>query len=187
MHPAPLSLIKQMREQHARRSSSYASAPMWRGTALATNFDGQEEAFSIGLDGYVWSYAIYADSGRTGRLISTGLSANTFATGKLPNGHTLVISADGTTVQYVVESDSPGQRWALPCPVTFQADHTRVVGIDKLFTQTLGDHLFVGILARHSGVDGQDLHQFWEAIWTGDGLIFTHSPLKFQRQKTSLS
>ena len=183
MHPAPLSLVKQMKEQHARRSTPYPSTPMWRGTALATNADGQEEAYSIALDGYIWSYAVHSDSGRTGRLISTGLRASTFATGKLNNGHTVVIAADGALVQYVVESGNPGQRWSLPCPASFPATQNSEAGIDKIFTQTLGHHLFVGVLTRHPCADGEDRHQFWESIWTGGGLVFSHSPLKIERER----
>lgn len=180
MHPAPLSLVTQMKEQHARRSTPYPSAPMWRGTALATNAKGQEEAYSIGLDGYIWSYAIHSDSGRTGRLFSTGLRANTFATGKLHDGQTVVIAADGALVHYVVETGNLEQRWSLPCPVSFPATPTSVASVEKIFTQTLGHHLFVGVLTRHACQDGDDRYQFWESIWTAGGLVLSHSPLKIE-------
>ena len=183
MHPAPLSLVTQMKEQHARRSTPYPATPMWRGTSLATNADGQEEAFSIGLDGYIWSYAIHSDSGRTGRLISTGLRASTFATGKLHNGLTVVIGADDGLVQYVVETGKPEQRWSIPTPATFSTSSSSVENVDKIFTQTLGHHLFVGLLASHDSGDSDDRYQFWESIWTGGGLVFTHSPLKIERER----
>ena len=187
MHPAPLSLITLMKEQHARRATPYPSAPMWRGTALATNAEGQEEAYSIGLDGYVWSYAIHSDSGRTGRLISTGLRANTFATGKLHNGRTVVIAADGAMVHYVVETGSPDQRWSVPCMVKFSPNQTgqpAVASVDKIFTQTLGHHLFVGVLTLHGGDDSDgDRYQFWETLWTEGGLVFRQSLLKIERER----
>ncbi|MBC7609039.1 MAG: hypothetical protein H7228_05600 [Polaromonas sp.] len=187
MHPAPLSLVTKMKEQHANEqhaglSTPYPSAPMWRGTSLATNAGGQEEAFSIGLDGYIWSYAIRSDSGRTGRLISTGLRAETFATGRAHDGRSLVIAADGACVHYVIETGNPDQRWSLPCPATFSAGHADVAAIDKIFTQTLCGHLFVGVLTRHSGSHGEDLYQFWESIWSAKGLVFSHSPLKIEHE-----
>ncbi len=183
MHPAPLSLVTQMKEQHASRSTPYPSAPMWRGTALATNAHGQEEAYSIGLDGYIWTYAVNSDSGRTGRLISTGLRASTFATGKLHNGHTVVIAAEGALLHYVVDTGNPEQRWSLPCPVTFSPAQAPTADVDKIFTQTLGHHLFVGLLTRHDCPDGEEKYQFWESIWSGCGLVFSLSHLKIERER----
>ena len=156
---------------------------MWRGTALATSADGREEAYSIGLDGYIWSYAVNSDSGRTGRLISTGLRATTFAIGTLHNGHTLVIAADGARVRYVVETGKPGQRWTFPCPVTFAAPLMSMVRVDKIFTQTLGHSLFVGVLTRHRATDREDDCQFWESIWAAGGLVFRQSHLQIERER----
>ena len=183
MFPAPLCVVTEMGGPHARRSRPPSAAPMWRGTALATSEDGREEAYSIGLDGYIWSYGVNSDSGRTGRLISTGLRATTFAIGTLHNGHTLVIAADGALVHYVVETGKPGQRWSLACPVTFAAPLMRTVSVDKIFTQTLGHSLFVGVLTRHRGIDDEDGCQFWESIWTREGLVFRQSHLQIERER----
>lgn len=35
-----------------------AGLPMWRGTVLACNAKACEDAYAIGVDGYVWTYRI---------------------------------------------------------------------------------------------------------------------------------
>ena len=157
--------------------------PMWKDTTVTTNGDGQEDAYSIAPDGFVWSYTVDSEFGRTGRLITTGLRASAFALGKSPDGHTIVIAADGVCVHFVVETGDPKQRWSTPRAVSFPAVQQKVVAVEKIFTQVLIGNLFVGVLARHHGAKGKDFYQFWEAIWAGGDMVFSHSPLKIEHQK----
>lgn len=153
---------------------------MWKGTSVITNALGQDEAYSIAPDGFIWSYTIDAELGRTGRLMSTGLKASTFALGKSGDGLTLVIAADGAKVQYVVESGNPNQRWSTPTAVTFPAAFKNAVSIDTIFTQTLAGNLFVGVLARHTSAECHKLYQFWECVWARGSFVFCNSPVNLE-------
>ena len=169
--------------QHMSRFTRISVVPMWKDTTVATNGDGQEEAYSIAPDGFVWSYTIDAERGRTGRLITTGLRANTFALGKSPDGRNIVIAGDGAMVRFVVETGDPKQRWSAPRAVSFPPAQQKVAVVEKLFIQILAGNLFVRVLSRHPSAIGEEAYQFWEGIWTGTNLVFSHSPLKIEHQK----
>ena len=157
--------------------------PMWKDTTVTTNADGQEEAYSIAPDGFIWSYTVDSECGRTGRLITTGLRANTFALGKSPDGRNIVIAADGALMHFAVETGDPKQRWSTPRSASFPVVQQKVAAVEKLFTQVLAGNLFVGVLARHRGANGEDLYQFWEAIWAGADMVSSHSPLEIEHQR----
>lgn len=156
---------------------------MWKDTTVTTNANGQEEAYSIAPDGCIWSYIVNLEFGRSGRLITTGLRASAFALGTSPDGRNIVIAADGARVQFVVETGDPNRRWSTPHCVSFPLAHHKVLAVEKLFTQVLAGNLFVGLLTSHRDAAGQHLYQFWEAIWAGSDMVFSHSPLEIERQK----
>lgn len=183
MQTATLPLTTLSKIQQTNRFTRTSVEPMWKDTTLTTNADGQEEAYSIAPDGFIWSYTVDSEFGRTGRLITTGLRASAFAMGKSPDGRNIVIAVDSTLVQFVVETGDPKQRWSTPQSVSFPAAQQNFVTVEKLFTQVLAGNLFVGMLTRHSGPKGESLYQFWEAIWAGTGMVFSHSPLKMERQR----
>jgi hypothetical protein len=168
--------------QPTSRFTKTSVEPMWKDTTITTNAGGQEEAYSIAPDGFIWSYTVDSEFGRTGRLITTGLRASAFAIGKSQDGKNIVIAADGAVVQFAVETGDPKQRWSTPQPVSFPATTKKVVAVEKLFTQLLAGNLFVGVLARHTGANGEDQYQFWEAVWAGSDMVFSHSPLRIERQ-----
>ena len=184
MQTATLPLAALSNIQQTSRFTQPSVEPMWKDTTVTTNADGQEDAYSIAPDGFVWSYTVDSESGRTGRLITTGLRASAFALGKSPDGHNIVIAADGVYVHFVVETGDPKQRWSTPRSVSFPAAQQKVVAVEKLFTQVLVGNLFVGVLARHHGTKGKDFYQFWEAIWAGGDMVFSHSPLKIAHPKS---
>ena len=184
MQTATLPMSAPSKIQQTSRFTRTSVEPMWKDTVVTTNADGQEEAYSIAPDGFVWSYTVDSEFGRTGRLITTGLRADAFALGKSPDGYNIVIAADGALVQFAVETGDPKQRWSTPRSVSFPAAQHKVVAVEKLFTQVLAGKLFVGVLARHRSEKGEDFYQFWEAIWAGADMVFSHSPLRIERQKS---
>lgn len=184
MQTATLPLAAPSKIQQTSLFTRTSVEPMWKDTTVTTNSDGQEDAYSIAPDGFVWSYTVDSEFGRTGRLITTGLRASAFALGKSPDGHNIVIAADGACVHFVVETGNPKQRWSTPRSVSFSAAQQKVVAVEKIFTQVLVGNLFVGVLARHHGAKGDDFYQFWEAIWAGGDMVFSHSPLKIVHPKS---
>ena len=183
MQTSPLPLAATPKSQQTDLFARTSVVPMWKDTLVTINADGQEEAYSIAPDGFVWSYTVDSEFGRTGRLVTTGLRASAFAHGKSSDGHIIVIAADGALVHFVVETGNPKRRWSTPQVVSFSATRQTVVAVEKLFTQVLAGNLFVGVLARHSDAKGEHVHQFWEAIWAGGEMVFSHSPLQIQHQK----
>ena len=165
--------------QTSMRGVGEAAGPtMWKNTVVWTDAQGREEAFSIGPDGYVWSYYRNAQGASAGRLISTGLLATSFALGRTELDRLVVIAADGTTVRHVMETGDGGAvRWTGPRQATF-AGLRDAVSVDKVLAQSIGTSLFVGVLTRHIGAVGQDCFQLWDSVWAGDSLVFCHSPVK---------
>ncbi|TWO68241.1 hypothetical protein FN976_23500 [Caenimonas sedimenti] len=151
------------------------AAVMWRQTVLIEAPDGRDESFSIGPDGYVWSYQIPSLGQGAGRLISTGLRARVFAVGRARAGM-VVIAANEEGVQWVSESAGGGQRWCAPTAIDAPglAAGTRIVRI-----ATLGDegHLFVGFLLRHVDATGQAHTRIMDGLWSDDALLMRNEPL----------
>lgn len=158
-----------------QQPAPYGKASLWRETVMANLLGGQQEAFSIGPDGYVWSYTVNAEDGRTGRLMSTGLAANTFTLGRSGDGLAVVIAAEGSTLRYVAETGSSSPRWSAPCVTSFPGEHD-ALAIEQILVQTLNGNLFLGLLTRHRAPNGTDCYRFWDAVWAGGGFVFCHKP-----------
>ena len=184
MQTATLPMTAPSKIQQTSRFTRTSVEPMWKDTTVTTNADGQEEAYSIAPDGFIWSYTVDSEFGRTGRLIATGLRADTFALGKSAGGHNIVIAAVGADVHFVTETRDPKQRWSVPRKVSFPAAQKNIESVEKIFSQNLAGNLFVGVLTRHSKLEKEGHYQFWEAIWAGEGMVFSHSPLRIERQSS---
>ena len=65
--------------QQTSRFTQTSVMEMWKDTTVTTNADGEEEAYSIAPDGFIWSYTVDSKRGRTGRLCTTKLRASDFA------------------------------------------------------------------------------------------------------------
>ena len=65
--------------QQTSRFTQTSVMEMWKDTTVTTNADGEEEAYSIAPDGFIWSYTLDSKRGRTGRLFTTKLRASDFA------------------------------------------------------------------------------------------------------------
>ena len=70
----------------------------------------------------------------------------------------------------------------MPRKVSFPAAQKNIESVVKIFSQNLAGNLFVGVLTRHSTFEKEDTYQFWEAIWAGEGMVFSHSPLRIEHQ-----
>ena len=182
MHTATLPMKAPLKIQQTSRFTRTSVKPMWKDTTLTTNANGHEEAYSIAPDGFVWSYTVDSELGRTGRLNATGLRADTFAIGKSAKGHNIVIAATGADVHFVTETRDPQQRWSASRKMNFPAAQKNIEGIDKILLQNLEGNLFVGVLNRHSIFEREDRYQFWGVIWVDEGMVFSLSPLEIEHQ-----
>lgn len=150
---------------------------MWKHTMVRTDHKGREEAFSIGPDGYVWSYFRNAEGPGAGRLMSTGLLATQFVLAETETGRAVVVAADGTNLRHVMEDESYGGRWTPP-QETRCSGLRHAVAVEKLMVQTIGNTLFLAVLTRNLDDMGEDRFQLWEAVWAGDSPVFCHSAVR---------
>ncbi len=153
--------------------------PLWKNTVLVNNSKGKQESFSIGSDGFIWSYDTGNAIKRAGRLVSTGLQGTSFAVGMAGNGVLVVVATDGLALRYTVESDdakATGARWTAPriAALTTGLD---ALCLEKVFTKTEDGNLFVGVTACYTDAKGQLLRQFWHGVWAGKELICGHHPM----------
>jgi hypothetical protein len=152
---------------------------MWRSTMLVEQPDGREESFSIGPDGYVWSFE-GGPGHAASRLTSTGLQARTFAVGRSGEGALVVVAAGDSGVHSVHETGSSGtasQRWSAPRPVTLP----RLAGdgvIEQIVTQTREGNLFVGFVICQHDASGTTRLRMLDAVWAAGTLVIRHEPIR---------
>lgn len=152
------------------RQPAASGLPMWKGTVLSVNATGREEAYSIGLDGYVWTYQIDAATGRTGRLLCTWLKASTFALAKSSAGRKLLVGGDDGSLYYVQEVGNASIWWTRPVQVVLPLAMTSANGIEKIATRWQEGTLYVAVDTRHVGLSGETLLQTWESAWDCNGM-----------------
>ena len=158
---------------------------MWKDTVLSVNASGREEAYSIGLDGYVWTYQIDTATGRTGRLLCTWLKASSFAMAKSSSGRKLLIGGDDGSLHYVQEVGSSSIWWTRPVPVVLPVAMTSSYGIKKVMARWQEGTLYVAVYTRHVGLGGETLSQTWESAWDCNGM--TVEPSRWILVSTAVS
>jgi hypothetical protein len=158
-----------------------ASAPprtnaLWTATTVLRRGPNHQEAYAIGPDGFVWSHETGSEGQATGRLISTGLKAHSFAPSQLPNQRALVIGVLGNSASYVMETGTAAPRWSPPAPLKC-VGLRKATAITEVHTLEHDGKLLIGLLARHRRLFRPDSYQFWVGAWTGDQVEFRRSPV----------
>lgn len=111
----------------------------WQQTVVMRNTQNQEEAFSIGPDGCVWSFIAGTDAS-TQRLENLGLEADFLTVGRNSAGTLVVIAAKGLQTTYRTEIAQtsmvpPAERWSVARSIhlpTIQG----ATGVRRLYTQS---------------------------------------------------
>ena len=158
---------------------------MWKGTVLSANASGREEAYSIGLDGYVWTYQIDTATGRTGRLLCTWLKASSFALATSSSGRKLLIGGDDGSLHYVQEVGSASIWWTRPVRVVLPVAMTSAYGIEKVMARWQEGTLYVAVYTRHLGLHSETLLQTWESAWDCSGM--TVQPSRWMLASTAVT
>lgn len=153
--------------------------PIWKDTVIAINARGNEESFSIGPDGFVWSYEIGNDKRKAGRLVSTGLQATSFAVSSAANGSLVVVAVDGLALRTTLENKrGADHRWAAPKLASIPMGPDALY-LDKVFTKNEDGNLFVGVTVCYTNAQGQMMRKFWHGVWAGRELICGHHPMHY--------
>ena len=158
---------------------------MWKGTVLSVNASGREEAYSIGLDGYVWTYQVDTATGRKGRLLCTWLKASSFALTQSSSGRKLLIGGDEGRLYYVQEVGTASIWWTRPVPVVLPVAMTTAEGTEKVTARWLEGTLYVVVDTRHLGLSGETLVQTWESAWDCSGMAV--QPSRWMLVSTAVS
>jgi hypothetical protein len=153
-----------------------SASRLWCGLTVSRNAQGQDEAFAIGPDGYVWSYLTSPAGHTTGRLISTGLQAHSFALAKLARHRKLLIGAQGASLSWVVETGEAQPRWHEPVSVSFEGLQS-AQSISQVHALERDDEILVGVLAHYALGAKRNIAKFWVGKWTGDNLYFMDNPV----------
>jgi hypothetical protein len=154
--------------------------PMWKGTVLARNAKGYEDAYAIGLDGYVWTYRIDGVTGQTGRLMCTWLKAHTFALASSSSGRALLVGGRNCTLSYVQELGDSNIWWTRPVTVDLPAGMSQCLRIENIRARSANGTLYVVVDTRHAGTGGECLVQTWESVWDCQGMNVQPSPWRLR-------
>jgi hypothetical protein len=136
----------------------------WQQTAVMRNAQQQEEAFSIGPDGRVWSFiADHGDSRLDAcgqRLESLGMEADFLTVGRNVAGALVVIAAKGLHTRYRTEmpltaldiARGLGRRWS-PAQSIHLPTIQGAIGVRRMYTQSDFNGMRVAIVVdtEHPG------------------------------------
>lgn len=101
-------------ESRSDQPTDANETPHFRQTMVVTNRQGREEAFTIGPDGFVWSFfpdAVNASGFADYKFVSLGMPADLLTLARDAFGCLVVIAVKGLRIRYRVEQVLPdGQR-----------------------------------------------------------------------------
>ena len=155
---------------------------LWKDTTVIANAQGERESFSIGADGFVWSYKLASANHKAGKLHSTGVQATSFTVGIAGNGRLVIVAVDGLALRTSVENDPSllsGKRWSTP-KLTKLSLCGDALCLEKVFSKTEDGNLFIGATVCSVGENGQMTRQFWHGVWAGSTLICGHHVMPHQ-------
>ena len=147
---------------------------------LARNTKGYDDAYAIGLDGYVWTYRIDDATGKTGRLMCTWLKAHTFALASSPSGRALLVGGRSRTLSYVQELGDSNIWWTRPVNIELSAGMSQCLRIENIRASRADGTLYVVVDTCHAGTNGECLIQTWESVWDCQGMNVQPSPWRLK-------
>jgi hypothetical protein len=163
-------------QQSARPADGGGS--LWRKTMVLSNAQGQDEAFSIGPDGYVWHYVMGQGRVGAGRLLSTGLAANVFTAAALPDGRRLLMGAQGLEVSCCAEQPRElGGGWATPQRASLRLD-PRTEAIERVSVRPMTTRIWLEVVTTRAGADGASVRELWQGAWRDERAVFASQPIR---------
>jgi hypothetical protein len=144
---------------------------MWRRTVVMEGALGQDEAFSIGPDGMVWSFFPQPESEGGYRLKNLHMPAEQLAAGRNGAGRLVVFAADGMVLRYRVETTDPLARWTPPRRVLLPAIRG-AQRIQSVSCETIAKLMLVGVVMRLEGHGAPHDTGMAVSVWEHDGPVF---------------
>ncbi|ARV17689.1 hypothetical protein AEP_00730 [Curvibacter sp. AEP1-3] len=153
---------------------------LWKQTTVLRNAQGEEEAISVGPDGYVWSFI--ADSGDSRfdasgqRLENLGMPADFVTVGRNAAGALVVIAAKGLHLQYRTETpltaldiaDGLSHRWTPAKPVQLPVI-AGAVGVRRLYTQNDFSGMRIALIVDTETAEHGSSYVMACSQWTENG------------------
>ncbi len=145
---------------------------MWRKTVVVEGSSGQDEAFSIGPDGMVWSFLALPDNFGDYQLKNLRMPADHFAVGRDGAGRLVVFAAQGMVLRYRCETDSLQQRRWTPArrvllPPVRGAQHIKAVSCE-----TIAKLMLVGVVFAVKNPEQAATTGMAVSVWEQDGPVF---------------
>ena len=121
---------------------------------LACNAKACEDAYAIGVDGYVWTYRIDGVTWEKGQLMCTWLKADTFALASSSSGRALPVGGCDCSVSYVQELGESNIWWTRPVTVNLPESMSKCVRLENVRVRSANGALCVVVDSRHAGTGG---------------------------------
>ena len=179
LHPSAANRTGILPAKELQKQPGTKEAPLWRQTIVVRNRQGREEAFTVGPDGYVWSFfpdAANAPGFDGYRLVSMGMPADLLTVGHDAHGSLVVIAVKGLRIRYRVEQalpegSKPGAstiRWSAieyaPLPSI-----TGAVSVQRVYTQEDFGGLRVAAIVDVENSDNGSAYAMAYCQWKEEG------------------
>lgn len=163
--------VPQPASAEIHKPSLYEASSMWSRTVVIEGAKGQDEAFSIGPDGMVWSFSPQPDTEGGYKLKNLQLPAEQLAVGRNGAGRLVVFASDGMVLRYRVESVEGDSRWTPSRRVLLPAVRG-AQRIQSLSCETISKLMLVGVVMQLQNQDGNQATGMAVSVWEHDGPVF---------------
>jgi hypothetical protein len=151
--------------------SLHGANSMWRRTVVIEGALGQDEAFSIGPDGMVWSFFPQPEVEGGYRLKNLHMPAEQLAVGRNGAGRLVVFASEGMVLRYRVETVGGDSRWTPSRRVLLPAVRGSQC-IQSISCETIAKLMLVGaVIKLHNDGRQQDTGMA-VSVWEHDGPVF---------------
>lgn len=149
-------------------------------TVAVANALGDVELLTRGTDQTITNFYPDPSSDTAYSSAATGLSGSVMAAGRNAAGQLVIFAAQGLILNYVVEINTPTQRWSAPMPLTVPLP-TGAKTITAIVVSNMAKDLYVGVLVGFTSAYGAQ-NAFSYALWSTAPTALTRTTLNISTQ-----
>lgn len=154
-----------------QKASLHDANSMWSRTVVIEGAMGQDEAFSIGPDGMVWSFFPQPETEGGYRLKNLHMPAEQLAVGRNGAGRLVVFASDGMVLRYRVETVGDDSRWTPSRRVLLPAVRG-AQRIKSVSCETIANLMLVGVVLQLHDHCAMQETGMAVSVWEHDGPVF---------------
>ena len=163
--------VPQPASAEIHKASLHDANSMWSRTVVIEGAMGQDEAFSIGPDGMVWSFFPQPETEGGYCLKNLRMPAEQLAVGRNGAGRLVVFASEGMVMRYRVETVEGDSRWTPSRRVLLPAVRG-AQRIKSMSCETISKLLLVGVVMQLHNQDGDQATGMAVSVWEHDGPVF---------------